>query len=99
MRTIPCHFLMIVLLFLSFLASAQPSSFDLQQMPLSQLVSLYFKEVHPKPYVLCDTVLKDQRLISLRASGEALDIAMLRAVLALHGYEVRQQQGGHDGRC
>lgn len=85
--------MIIVLLFLSFLAAAQPSSFDLQRMPLSQLVSLYFKEVHPKPYVLCDTVLKDQRLVSLRASGQALDVAMLRAVLALHGYEARQQQG------
>ncbi len=94
MRAIPCHFLMITaLLFLSFLASAEPSSFDLQQMPLSQLVSLYFKEIHPQPYVLCDTVLKDQRLVSLRASGKSLDVAMLRAVLALHGYEARQQQG------
>lgn len=94
MRAIPCHFLVImILLFLSFLATAQQPLFDLQRMPLSQLVSLYFKEVHPQPYVLCDTLLKDHRLVSLRASGKDLEVAMLRAVLALHGYEVRQQQG------
>lgn len=66
-------------------------SFDLQRMPLSQIVSLYFKEVYASPYVLCDELLNDQRLVSLRADGKQLDEAILRGLLVLNGYEVKRQ--------
>lgn len=70
-----------------------PASFDMQSMPLSQVISLYFKEVSRQPYVLCDAVLNDQRFVSVRAQGRALDAAMFRAVLDANGYEARDLGG------
>lgn len=71
----------------------EPNSFDMQGMPLSQVISLYFKEVSRQPYVLCDAVLNDQRFVSIRAQGRTLDAAIFRAVLDSNGYEVRDVSG------
>lgn len=71
----------------------QPNSFDMQGMPLSQVISLYFKEVSRQPYVLCDAVLKDNRFVSIRAGGRSLDAAIFRAVLDSHGYQVKDVAG------
>lgn len=78
MNRLPGHLLAIGLGLLALVVNAEPASFNLQRMPLSQLVSLYFSEVHQQPFVLCDALLKDQRLVSLRASGKQLDTAINR---------------------
>ncbi|WP_312376975.1 type II secretion system protein GspD [Stutzerimonas nitrititolerans] len=70
-----------------------PDSFDMHAMPLSQVISLYFKEVSKQPYVLCDAVLGDNRSVSIRAVGRNLDAAIFRAVLDSNGYEVRNVSG------
>lgn len=72
---------------------SSPSQFDMQGMPLSQVISLYFKEVSKQPYVLCDAVLNDNRFVSIRADGRSLDAAIFRAVLDSNGYEVRNVSG------
>lgn len=71
----------------------EPSTFDMQRMPISQVISLYFKEVSRQPYVLCDSVLNDNRFVSIRAGGRSLDDAIFKAVLDANGYEVRDVSG------
>lgn len=83
----------IMALLISNLAVAGQSSFDLQQLPISEVISLYYREATKKPYVLCDAVLRDTRLISVRASGKRLDAALLSAALVEYGYVVRQRSG------
>lgn len=74
-------------------AEPAPPSFDMQAVPLSQAVGLYYKEVVKRPYVMCDDVIKDARLVSVRAGGKALDAAMLYALLEGNGYEARDEKG------
>ena len=59
--------------------------FDLVSVPLSQVIQLYFSEVARSPYVICSEVLGDNRFVSLRASGRALDRAMMVALLEANG--------------
>lgn len=77
----------------AFAADTSLPSFDMQAAQLSQVVSLYYKEVAKKPYVMCDEVLKDARLVSVRASGKVLDAAMVSALLESNGYEAREDHG------
>ena len=74
-------------------AAELPPSFDLSMVPVSQVVSLYYKEVSTGPYVVCDDVLKDGRMVSLRAGGKTLDGAGMRSVLAAYGYEAVDKGG------
>lgn len=66
-----------------------PPVFDLRSVTVSELVSLYFQEVANRPFLLCSDVLADSRLVSIRAHGKKLDVAMLAVLLEQHGYEVR----------
>lgn len=78
---------------LALTAHAEPSTFDFQSMPLGQVVSLYYKEVSTQPYIVCDEVLQDVRLLSVRAAGKTLDSAMVAGVLDAYGYEARPVGG------
>lgn len=73
-------------------ADSEPS-FDLQFQSLNQVVSLYYKEVVKRPYVLCDDVIKDSRYVSIRASGKQLDSAVVSALLDRNGYEAKEERG------
>lgn len=74
-------------------ADPAPASFDLQGQPLNQVVGLYYKEVAKRPYVMCNDLIQDGRLVSIRAAGKMLDSAMLSALLESHGYEARDDRG------
>lgn len=71
----------------------EAAAFNFQSVPFSQVVSLYFDKVNRRPYVLCDEVLNDQKLISIRASCSALDAAMFGALLDAQGYSARDEKG------
>lgn len=86
-------FVLVSLFSRTVFAAKLPDSFDMHAMPLSQVISLYFKEVSKKPYVLCDAVLEDKRLVSVRAHGRKLDSAIFHAILETNGYEVRNVSG------
>jgi general secretion pathway protein D len=66
------------------------SSFKLEAVPVSQVVSLYFSEVHPSPFVLCDELLKDSRLVSVRSDGAPLS-SVIPALLADYGYSITKR--------
>jgi general secretion pathway protein D len=70
-----------------------PNKFDFQSMPLKALVALYYKEVAKQPYVLCSDLLNDERLVSIRAEGKMLDVALMVGLLDEYGYAVRQDSG------
>lgn len=72
---------------------ALPPAFDVQAVPVSQVVGLYYKEVVNRPYVICDAVLQDQRLVSVRGFGKSLDAAMLSGILDANGYEAKDAHG------
>lgn len=75
-------------------AAAEPaSSFDLSSLPLGQVVSLYYREVSSRPYVVCNDVLADTRLVSVRASGRILDAGAMRSLLSAYGFEAVDQGG------
>lgn len=74
-------------------ANAADSSFDFVSLPVNQVVTLYYREVSKKPYFVCDDVLKDERLVSMRASGASLDGPAFRALLSAYGYESVDQGG------
>jgi general secretion pathway protein D len=69
------------------------SSFDFQSVPVGQAVSLYYKEVSTKPYVVCNDVLVDSRVVSMRAGGKVLDGAALAAFLDAYGFEAVDNSG------
>lgn len=75
------------------LPSSPQSSIDVQALTMGQLSAFYFKEVFPKPYLLCDAVINDQRLVSIRASGKTLDSAFYHKVLDIYGYQSQENQG------
>jgi len=75
-------------------SAAEPAtSFDFQAVPVGQAVSLYFKEVSKRPYVVCNDVLVDSRVVSMRASGKVLDGPGLSAFLRAYGFEAIDQGG------
>lgn len=74
-------------------AAETPASFDLQGQPLNAVVALYYKEVVKRPYVMCNDVLQDTRLVSIRASGKMLDAAMVSQLLDTYGFEAREEKG------
>lgn len=74
-------------------APVAPPTFDMQAVPLNQVVNLYYKEVTSRPYVVCNDVLTDTRLVSVRAGGKALDAAMLADILEVNGYEAKEKNG------
>lgn len=69
------------------------SIFDLTGVPISQVVSLYFKEVAKRPYVICADVLGDARPVSLRVQGKALDAVMMTTLLDAYGYGSTVENG------
>lgn len=69
------------------------SEFDLSGVPVGQAVSLYYREAFPRPYVVCDAVLSDKRLVAVRASGKTLDGPGMAALLAEYGFEAVDRQG------
>lgn len=83
----------LMLLFPCFVVAAEPAKFDLVSVPLNQVVTLYFKEVSKSAYVVCDDVLKDGRLVSIRADSSRLDSAMISAVLDSAGYDAVEKKG------
>lgn len=70
-----------------------PASFDLQGQPLNVVVPLYYKEIAKRPYAMCDQLLNDSRLVSIRAAGKTLDSAMTAQLLDAYGYEAREEKG------
>lgn len=75
-------------------ASERPAdSFDMSGTPVNVVLGLYFKEVYAQPYVLCDAVLTDSRLVSVRAAGDSLDAAAMGALLSAYGYEAVNRDG------
>lgn len=85
-------FLLFVFCMLSPVVAAS-SSFDLSRVPLRDVVSLYFKQVGQSAFVLCNDLVIDERLVSLRAGGDLLDRTALRALLRVHGYDVVDDGG------
>lgn len=69
------------------------SSLDLSAVPLNQFVNLYFKELTKRPYVVCNDVLSDTRLVSLRASGRMLDESVFTLLMNSYGYDVSSRDG------
>lgn len=67
--------------------------FDLSSVRLAQVIQLYFSEVARSPYVICSDVIADQRFVSLRASGKALDRAMIVAMLDVNGLSLNMVGG------
>ncbi|GGY21298.1 type II secretion system protein GspD [Pseudoduganella dura] len=79
--------------FASSRAAEPASSFDFVSVPVSQAVTLYYKEISTKPYVVCNDVLADTRVVSVRASGRALDGPAFSALLRAYGYEAVDRGG------
>lgn len=77
----------------SFAQSNRQPSFDLTGVPISQVLSLYYKEVAKSPYVMCNEVIQDTRLVSIRAEGELLNDAVLFSLLDSYGYEITLRRG------
>jgi general secretion pathway protein D len=74
--------------------AAEPdSSFDLSMVPVSQALSLYYKEVSKSPYVLCNEVLADPRMVSIRAGGRVLNGPAIGALLQGYGFEAVDRGG------
>lgn len=69
------------------------NAIDLQAVTVGQLTSLYFKEISKKDYVLCDAVINDTKLISIRSDTKALDTAFYHKLLDLYGYQAKHQSG------
>jgi type II secretory pathway component GspD/PulD (secretin) len=72
--------------------SAGSSSLDFSFVSLRDLVSLYFAEVEKVPYTICDALLRDDKAVSLRASGQ-IDRAAITAALRSNGYDRWEESG------
>lgn len=69
------------------------SKLDLSGMPISAVLSVYYKEVNQRPYFICGDVLTDARTVSVRATGKTLDGALIDSLLATHGFEALEKDG------
>ncbi len=74
-------------------SESESVGFNLTSVPLSQVIQLYFSEVARSAYVICSEVLSDTRYVSLRASGKALDRAMMVALLDANGLALNMVGG------
>lgn len=70
-----------------------PAIIDVQALTMGQLSAIYYKEVFERQYVLCDAVITDTRLVSIRAVGKQLDAAFYHKILDLYGYQSKENQG------
>jgi type II secretory pathway component GspD/PulD (secretin) len=77
----------------AFAGPIQTSDFDVASLPVGQVVSLYYREAYTRPYLVCNDVLVDTRLVSVRAGGKVLDGPGIGAVLAEYGFEAVDRQG------
>jgi general secretion pathway protein D len=83
-------------MFVSCLAGAaevEESTFDFVSVPVAQVVTLYYREVSKRPYVVCNDLLADTRLVSVRASGRSLDGPAFAAMLRSYGYSAVDRGG------
>lgn len=74
-------------------APVDESSFDFVSVPVAQVVTLYFREVSKRPYVVCNDLLVDTRMVSLRAAGRSLDGPAFSALLKAYGYSAVDRGG------
>jgi len=61
---------------------------NVQVIPISQLIRIYFTQFDKNPYVICDKVLNDDRLVSIRSDSKNLKKAVFYGVLDINGYTV-----------
>lgn len=78
----------------SVATAAERSGFDLSGVGVAQAISLYYREVAHVPHIICDSVLNDSRVVSIRADGKVLDDAMFRSLLEQYGFEARKDKSG-----
>jgi general secretion pathway protein D len=74
-------------------APADESTFDFVSVPVAQVVTLYYREVSKRPYVVCNDLLADTRLVSVRAGGRSLDGPAFSALLRAYGYAAVDRGG------
>lgn len=63
------------------------------RVPLNVVVDTVMRKVSTRPYVLCDKVLGDARLVSLRLEPYQLKYAVVRQVLGAYGYSLNERAG------
>lgn len=86
------RYLLFIMLFPSLaFSSGGGKSMDFTFAPLRDLVSLYFVEVEKSPYVICDSLLRDDKAVSLRSSP--VDRKILTSALRSSGYDIWDESG------
>ena len=84
-----------LLFFLAFVVGqATAATIKLDNVPISNVVRLYFAEINDQAYSLPDELIKDERRISLSINGNSAQLlATLSNILKGYGYQVEKQ--GH----
>lgn len=86
--------LFVFLLAVSVGAQALADSIKLDNVPLSNVVRLYFSEINKDAYSLPDELIKDERKISLSISGSSDQLRKnLTDILRGYGYSITLERG------
>lgn len=72
-------------------ASGRPLVLD--KVPASVAIEAVMKRVSNEPFVLCDAVLQDKRLVSLRLQPSQLNLRTFAPIFAQYGYRISLRGG------
>lgn len=73
--------------------SSVGQSLGFNRVPLNVVVDTVMRKVSTRPYLLCDKVLGDTRLVSLRLEPYQLKYSVVRQVLGAYGYSLNERAG------
>lgn len=86
--------LFLFLLTVSVFSQSRADSIKLDNVPLSNVVRLYFAEINKDAYSLPDELIKDERKISLSINGTSDQLRKnLTDILRGYGYSITQDRG------
>jgi type II secretory pathway component GspD/PulD (secretin) len=73
--------------------SAVGQSMQFNRVPLNVMVETVLRRVSSKPFVICDKVLGDTRLVSLRLEPYQLKYSIVGQILGAYGYRLNDRAG------
>jgi hypothetical protein len=73
--------------------SALGGQLQFNRVPLNVVADTVLRRVSTRPFLLCDTVLNDKRLVSVRLEAYQLRYSVVAQILGAYGYSLRDRGG------
>lgn len=77
----------------TFEGSSSGRNLLLERVPLPVAIEALLGRVSNRPYVFCNSLIQDKRLISLRLASYQLKLSVARGILSQYGYGIGDREG------